>query len=180
MSGNRGVTIEQLHDGGGRQLRIAPGLVVAVLGLILLVVIGIGIVASQGNGTTAAETLTVAELRESSDRYDNQGVRVEGVVDDVRELPYLSQYAVYTLRDETGSIYVLTEHGAPPSTPTGQRYGLDATYHSRVTLDDELRRVVEDRLGPIAGELVVRLLPGIPINVVFLEHERYEPLEMTE
>ena len=49
-----------------------------------------------------------------------------------------------------------------------------------MTLDDELRRVVEDRLGPIAAEMVIRLLPGVPINVDVLEHERCEPLETSK
>lgn len=174
------VSIQQSRDDRQRGVRAAPGLVVVVLGLLLLIVIIIGVLGTRSGETPGVPTLTITELRAAADTYDNRTVRVQGVVADVRELPYLSQYAVYTLRDETGSIYVLTERGAPPSEPVDREYVLDATYHSRATLDDELRRVVEGRLGPIAGELVIRLLPGIPINVVFLEHERYELLETSE
>lgn len=180
MSGRGGSTVEQVGEREDRGLPLTPGRVVAVLGVLLLVAIAAGIIVNRPDGGPTVETVTIAELRAAPNTYDNQTVLVEGVVDDVRELPYLSQYALYTLRDDTGTIAVLTQHGAPPGDPPGQIFQLEAIYHSRVTLDDELRRIVEDQLGSIAGEIVVRLLPGVPVNVVFLEHQRYEPVMSDE
>ncbi len=152
-------------------LPFGPGLVVVILGLLLVAVVAAGVWLNHRDRTPAESVVTIAALRADPTRYDNQIVHIEGQVEDVREAPFLSQYALYTLRDETGSMRVLTQHGAPP---TGAPTRLVATYHASVTLDDELRAIIQDRLGAAAGELT-RLLPGIPLNVVFLEQERYEP-----
>jgi hypothetical protein len=70
----------------------------------------------------------------------------------------------------------LTRNGAPPD-GNAEQVELQAVYHSKVTLDDELEDIVEDQLGPLAGSLVSLLLPGVPLDVVFLEHEKYEFVE---
>ncbi|HMM40883.1 MAG TPA: hypothetical protein PKA95_03195 [Thermomicrobiales bacterium] len=128
-------------------LPFGPGLVVLLLGLLLAGVIAAGAWLNSREGTLGEPVVTIAAFRADPSRYDNQVVSIDGQAEDVRELPFLSQYALYTLRDETGSMRVLTQHGVPPAgAPT--------------------------RLG-VAGELV-RLIPGIPLNVVFLEQERYE------
>lgn len=151
-------------------LPFGPGLVVLLLGLLLVAAIAVGVWLNGRESTPTESIVTIAGLRADPGRYDNTVVRVDGRVEDVRTLPFLSQYAIYTLRDATGSMRVLSQHGVPPAdAPTR----LVATYHASVTLDDELRALVRDRLGSVAGELV-RLLPGIPLNVVFLEQERYE------
>ena len=150
-------------------LPFGPGLVVLLLGLLLAGVIAAGAWLNSREDTLGEPVVTIAALRADPSRYDNQVVSIDGQAEDVRELPFLSQYALYTLRDETGSMRVLTQHGVPPA---GAPTRLVATYHASVTLDDELRAIVRDRLG-VAGELV-RLIPGIPLNVVFLEQERYE------
>ncbi len=150
-----------------------PGLVVVLLGLLLVATIAAGIWLTSRDGAEAEPVVTIAALRADPARYDNEIVRIDGTVEDIRTLPFLSQYALYTLRDETGSMRVLTQHGVPPAGEAPSR--IVATYHASVTLDDELRALVKDRLGGVAGELV-RLLPGVPLNVVFLEQERYEPV----
>jgi hypothetical protein len=157
--------------------RVPPGAIVVILGVILLSVIIAGVVlnaSSEGD----IERVTIAQLRADPDRWDNRSVIVAGGAEDVRELPYLSQYAIYSFRDETGSMLALTRKGAPPD-GDDQQVELQAIYHSKVTLDDELKEIVEDQLGPLAGSLVDLLVPGVPLDVVFLEHERYAPVEST-
>ena len=152
-------------------LPFGPGVVVAFLAALLVIVIGIGIWLNNRESTIISEAVTIADLRADPSRYDNTIVSIDGRVESVRQLPILDQYALYTLRDDTGSMTVLSQHGAPPGGDVTVR--LVATYHASVTLDDELRSIVKDRLGSIPGELV-RLIPGFPLNVVFLEQERYE------
>jgi hypothetical protein len=161
------------NDEGDQRSLLRAGLVVGVLGLVLLAVIVIGIIASRDGGGGSVDDVTIAELRADPERYDNRTVSLRGRVESVRQLPYLDQYAIYTFRDDTGSMLALTQRGVP-ATEIRDDVRLDATYHSRVTLDDELKSIAEDQLGPLAGEIVGLLLPGVPLNVVFLEHERYE------
>lgn len=152
-------------------LPFGPGLAVVLLGVLLAVIIAAGIWLNGRERGPAESIVTIAALRADPSRYDNQVVTIDGQVEDVYELPFLSQYALYTLRDATGSMRVLTQHGVPLADAPAR---VVATYHASVTLDDELRALVSDRLGPAAGELV-RLIPGIPLNITFLEQERYEP-----
>jgi len=159
-------------DDESRSLLI-PGLIVLVLGVLLLGAIIVGVIASRDSDGEAISLVTVAELRADPERYDNITVALRGRVDEIRQIPYLDQYAIYTFRDDSGSMLALTRNGVPPEDMRDD-VRLDAIYHSRVTLDDELRSIVEDQLGPLAGQVVDLLLPGIPLNVVFLEHERYE------
>jgi hypothetical protein len=162
----------------GRRLRVPPGAIVLGLGLLFLLAIVVGVVVSnRGEGETI-RNVTIAELRADTDHWDNRVVELTGRAEDIRELPYLSQYALYTFRDDTGSIYVLTQQGAPPGS-SGGALRVRGIFHARVTLDDELKRIVEDQLGPLAGAVVNLLLPGVPLNVVFLEHQSYEVLAGT-
>lgn len=152
-------------------LPVGPGVVVAFLAVLLIVVVAIGIWLNGREATPTNATVTIADLRADPTRFDNAIVTIVGRVEGVRSLPILEQYALYTFRDDTGSMSVLTQRGAPPSGDVAVR--LVATYHASVTLGDELRSIVTDRLGSIPGELV-RLIPDFPLNVVFLEQERYE------
>ena len=158
-------------DNGDRSL-LRIGLVVLFLGVLLVGAIVVGVLTTRDGSDDAAARVTVADLRADPDRYDNHSVTLQGRVEDVRQLPYLDQYAVYTFRDDTGSMLALTRKGVPPDDQRDDVV-IDARYHSRVTLDDELKAIVEDQLGPLAGRVVGFLLPGVPLNVVFLEHERY-------
>ncbi len=155
-----------------RRFPVHPGAVVLVLGLLLIAVIIIGVIANAST-KPGVSTVTIAQLRSDPDGWDNRRVTLLGSTEGTRELPVLSQYAIYTFRDETGTMLVLTQKGAPPD-EANERITLEAVYHSKVTLDDELKEIVSDQLGPLAGAAVGTLLPGIPLNVVFLEHERYD------
>jgi hypothetical protein len=162
----------------GRRFAIPPGAIVLGLGLLFVLVIIVGVVVSNRGEGVAISQLTIAELRADPDRWDNRVVELTGSAQDIRELPYLSQYALYIFRDDTGTIYVLTQKGAPPEDVDGA-LRVRGIYHSKVTLDDELKRIVEDQLGPLAGAVVNLLVPGVPLNVVFLEHQSYEVVAPT-
>lgn len=149
----------------------SPGTVVAILFGLLVLLIAIGIVVTNRGGSLAG-SVTVADLRAQPDRYDGQTVVLTGTVDDVRQLPVLDQYALYTFRDETGSMWALTQHGVPPR--ENETVQLTAVYHSRVKLDEQLRTVIEEQFGSLAGSVAGGLLPGFAVNAVFLEHEEYK------
>jgi hypothetical protein len=172
MTDRRGTSID---EGESRRRFSTPGLLLIVFGLLFICVIGAGILINREvGGIGGPRRVTVADLLGDPDRWDNREVELTGTAENVRTLPVLSQYALYTFRDETGSLLVLTQKGAPPA--DGRTVRLRGLYHSRVTLDDELRRIIEDQLGSVAAAIVSTLVPGIPLNVVFLEHESYELL----
>lgn len=155
----------------------SPGAVVAALFGLLAVLIAIGIVVTNRGGSPL-EGVTIADLRAQPDRYDGQTVVLTGVADDVRQLPVLDQYALYTFRDETGSIWSLTQRGVPPR--DGETVQLTAIYHSRVTLDEQIQMLVEEQFGSLAGSVVGGILPSLSINTVFLEHVEYEMVSLPE
>lgn len=153
----------------------SPGLVVAILFSLLALMIAIGVVVTNRAGNPI-ENVTIADLRADPSGYDMRTITLIGQSEGVRQLPVLDQYALYTFRDETGEMWVLSQHGAPPdrSTPIGTQVELTAIFHSRITLDEQIRVLVEAQFGSLAGSLVGSMLPGIGVNAVFLEHERYE------
>ncbi len=152
----------------------SPGLIVAVIFSVLVVLIAIGVLITNRGGDVAGE-VTIAELRAQPLRFDGQTVILTGTAEQVRQLPVLDQYALYTFRDESGSMWALTQHGAPPD--DGSEVRLTAVYHSRITLDEEIKRIVEGQLGSLAGSVVSSILPSVAVNAVFLEHLEYQPAD---
>jgi hypothetical protein len=120
---------------------------------------------------TAPSGITIAELRADPSGFDGTTVELVGVAEDVRTLPILDQYGLYTIRDDSDSLLVLSRHGTPPA---GEPVKITGTYHSDLKLDERLEELIADQLGPLAGAVASTLVPGIPLNVVFIEHERYE------
>ena len=157
-----------------RRFPIAPGVVVLLLGLILIGLIAVGVLANASS-EPGVEAVTIAQLRADPTGWDNRRVTLVGTVENVRELPLLNQYALYTFRDETGTMFALTRNGAPPD--DAERVELEAVFHSKVRLDDELKDIVADQLGPLAGAAVSALVPGVPLDVVYLGHDSYEVVE---
>ena len=180
MNMNDGSAMYQdVGEDEGRGFRVGPGLVVAVLAVLFVGAVVIGVLSSREAGPSIAQ-MTVAELRADPDRWDGETVDLVGSVEGIRELPVLSQYALYTFRDGTGTIQVLSQKGAPPSSAGQAEMRVRGVFRSRVELDEALKRLLEDQLGPLgplAGSAVAALVPGIPLNVVYLEHESYEVRE---
>lgn len=161
-------------------IRVGAGVIALGALLLLLVAVGVAVALElRGGGSgDAAEFVTIAELRADPGGFDNRSVQLRVWVEDVRSVPLLSQYAVYNVRDATGSMRVLTSNGAPPSgdidDPADAPVELQALFHSRITLNDELKRIIADQLGALAGAAAGVLLPGIPLDVIFLQHEHFE------
>jgi len=163
-----------LSEDEGRRFPFAPGLVVLLLGILLAGLVVVGVLANR-DSEPGISAVTIADLLADPDGWDNRRVTLIGTAESVRELPLLNQYALYTFRDETGTIYALTRNGAPPS--DAERVEVEAVFHSKVRLDDELNDIVADQLGPLAGAAVGALLPGIPLDVVYLGHDSYKVID---
>lgn len=143
--------------------------VTASFGLLLILIVA-GVLL-YNRGSVAPSGVTVADLRADPGAFDGTTVELVGVAEDVRTLPILDQYGIYTIRDDSGSLLVLSRHGTPPA---GEPVRITGVYHSDLRLDERLEELIADQLGPLAGALASTLVPGIPLNVVFIEHEQYE------
>lgn len=152
----------------------SPGLVVAVIFSVLIVLIAIGVLVTN-RGSDPAGEVTVAELRAQPLNFDGQTIILTGTAEEIRQLPVLDQYALYTFRDDSGSMWTLSQHGAPPD--DGGTIRLTAVYHSRITLDEEIERIVEAQFGSLAATVVSSILPSVAVNAVFLEHLEYQPVD---
>ncbi len=152
----------------------SPGLVVGVIFSVLIILIAIGVLITN-RGEEPAGEMTVAELRAQPQQHDGRTVILTGTAEQIRQLPVLDQYALYTFRDDSGSMWALSQHGAPPD--DGSIIQLTAVYHSRVTLDEEIKRIVEAQFGSLAGTVISSILPSFALNAVFLEHLEYEPAD---
>lgn len=159
-------------------IQFSAGLVIVVLLVALAVVVTVGVLLSRSEGAASGgdAVTTIAALRADPEGLDLRDVVLRGTFEDVRTVPYLDQYALYTFRDETGSMRVLSRNGAPAG-DDGQQIELRGVFHSRVKLDEAIRAIVEERLGGLAGSFVGSLLPGVPLDVVFIEHTSYETIE---
>lgn len=171
MSGGRWVEVSE-ERGLGRPNWLSPGFLVAAAFLALIVLIIIGIVVSRSGSERVRTDLTIAELRSDPDGYDGLTVELTGVVTRRYTIPLLDQYGLYEFDDGTASMFVLSDKGVPPE--DNQQVRLTAVFNGAVELDDQIRNLVEDRFGSVAGFAVDRLLPGIPLNVAYLTHQRYD------
>ena len=153
----------------------SPGLILIIAALLLVALITAGILINNRNADSGPlRGVTVSDLRSDPERYNGAELEMVGTAERVRTLPILDQYGLYSFEDETGSIWVLSNRGAPPA---GQPVRITGSFNGALRLDDYLSTLVEDQLGPFAGVAVDALMPGIPLNVVFLQHEKYELLD---
>lgn len=152
--------------------RVPPGAVVLVLAVLFIAVVILGIWLNNRSSIETDQVVTIAQLRADPDGWDSRVVTLSGWAEDVRQLPFLDQYAIYTFRDDTGTMLTLSQKGVPPS-GIPEPVHVRAVFHSRITLEGELKRIAEDQLGPLGAAIVGLLVPGIPINVIYLEHQQY-------
>lgn len=166
----------QSHEQRRFALRFSAGLVVVFLLIALAAAVAVGILLSRDTTADPEEQVTtIADLRADPEGWDAREVTLHGSFDDVRELPLLDQYALYTFTDETGSIRVLSRNGAPQSTLGNIE--LVGVFHSSVQLDEAIKLIVEQQVGGLAGSVISSVIPDIPLDVVFLEHESYRALD---
>ncbi len=163
-------------EGFQRPSWLTPGLIVGVaFGLLILVVV-IGVLVSRRDSEEVRGDLTIATLRSDPAGYDGVEVELVGTISNRYTIPILDQYALYELDDGTGSMFVLSDKGAPPD--TGEPVRVTAIFNGAVELDDQIRNLIEDQLGSAAAFVADQFLPGIPLNVAFLTHQRFEtPVE---
>lgn len=166
----------EVSDSGGfrRPSWLSPGLVVAVAFALLVIVVAIGILISRRDGEVIHDDLTIAQLRGDPKGYDGVQVELTGTISNRHTIPLLDQYALYELDDGTGSMFVLSDKGAPPD--DGNPVRVTAVFNGAVELDDQIKALVEDQFGAAAGFVADQLLPGIPLNVAFLTHQSFAPV----
>jgi hypothetical protein len=164
----------EVDEAGGfkRPGWLSPGLIVGLSFALLICVVIVGVLISRRGGEQVHDDLTIAQLRGDPEAYDGVQVDLVGTISNRYTIPVLDQYGIYELDDGTGSMYVLSDKGAPPD--DGNPVRVTAVFNGAVELDDQIRRLVEDQLGAAAGFIADQLLPGIPLNVVYLTHERFE------
>lgn len=172
MSGGRWVEVRDERQGLRPPSWLSPGIVVAAAFLLLIVVIIIGIVITRSGGERVRDDLTIAQLRADPEGYDGVTIELTGVVTRRYTIPFLDQYGLYEFDDGTGSLFVLSDKGVPPD--DGEQVRLTAVFNGAVELDDQIRNLVEDQFGSAAGFVVDRVLPGIPLNVAYLTHQRFD------
>lgn len=151
---------------------LTPGLIVAAAFGLLIIVVIIGIFVSQRGGEQVQDDLSIAQLRADPEGHNGAQVELVGTISNRYTIPFLDQYGLYELDDGSGSMFVLSDKGAPPD--DGNPVRVTAIFNGAVELDDQIRQLVEDQFGSAAGFVVDQILPGIPLNVAFLTHQRYE------
>lgn len=166
--------VEEGSGGFSRPGWLRPGLFVGIAFGLLIIIVIVGVLISRRGGDQIHNDLTIAQLRGDPERYDGAEVELVGTISNRYTIPILDQYGLYELDDGTGSMFVLSDKGAPPD--NGEPVRVTAIFNGAVELDDQIRNLIEDQLGAAAGFVADQLLPGIPLNVVFLTHQRFEPV----
>jgi hypothetical protein len=163
------------EPGTGRPFWKSPGILVAGAFLLLVFFIIAGIIITRDGGAETLDDVTIRQLRGDPDGYDGRTVELIGVVGDRYTIPVLDQYGLYEFNDGSGSMFVLSDKGVPPG--GDQPVRLTAVFNGATELDDQIRRLIEDQLGAAAGFVADQFLPSVPLNVLYLTHQRYELIE---
>ena len=153
---------------------VSPGLIVGLAFGLLIIVVVVGVLISRSGGEKVHDDITIAQLRGDPEGYDGVQVDLVGTISNRFTIPVLDQYGIYEIDDGTGSMFVLSDKGAPPDDEGPVK--VTAVFNGAVELDDQIRNLIEDQLGSAAGFVADQLLPGIPLNVVYLTHQRFEPV----
>ena len=165
---------ETSNLGPKRPSWLSPGLIVGLAFGLLIIVVVAGILISRSGGEQVHDDITIAQLRGDPEGYDGVQVDLIGTISNRYTIPLLDQYGIYELDDGTGSMFVLSDKGAPPDDEGPVK--VTAIFNGAVELDDQIRNLIEDQLGSAAGFVADQLLPGIPLNVAYLTHQRFEPV----
>ncbi len=161
--------------GKRRPAWLTPGLLVAGIFLVLIIFVAVAVLITRDGDGKTLDNVTIAELRADPSGYDGNTVELVGTVSRRYTIPVLDQYGLYEFDDGTGTLFVLSDKGVPPD--DGQPVRLTAIYNGAARLDEQIKALIEDQLGSAVGLIAEQFLPSIPLNVAFLTHQRFEPLE---
>ena len=87
-----------------------------------------------------ASVTPIRELLENSSKYNGKTVRIKG---EVRESAGLLGRGGYQLRDDTGTLTVLSETSAPP--PTGSKIGVKGIFEALLTIGSRSLAVLREQ-----------------------------------
>jgi len=90
--------------------------------------------------TGCASVTPIGELLDNPARYDGKTVTVEG---EVKESAGGLGLGAYQVKDETGTLTVVTETGGPPR--TGSRIGVKGTFQALITLGSKSLAVLREQ-----------------------------------
>jgi hypothetical protein len=86
-----------------------------------------------------ASVTPIGELLQNSSKYNGKTVRVKG---EVKESAGLLGRGGYELRDDTGTLTVLSETSAPP--PTGSKIGVKGVFEALLTIGSKSLAVLRE------------------------------------
>ena len=90
--------------------------------------------------TACASVTPINELLQNSSKYNGKEVRIKG---EVRESAGLLGKGAYQIKDDTGTLTVLSETSSPP--PTGTRIGVKGVFQALLTFGSRSLAVLKER-----------------------------------
>jgi hypothetical protein len=87
-----------------------------------------------------ASVTPIGDLLRNSSKYDGQTVRVKG---EVRESAGLLGRGVYQLKDDTGTLTILSQTSAPP--PKGSTIGVKGVFQALLTIGAKSLAVLKEQ-----------------------------------
>jgi len=87
-----------------------------------------------------ASVTPIGELLQNSSKYNGKTVRIRG---DVKESAGLLGRGAYQVKDDTGTLTVISETGAPP--PSGSKIGVKGVFQALLTIGSKSLAVLKEQ-----------------------------------
>ena len=87
-----------------------------------------------------ASVTPIGELLQNSSKYNGKEVRIKG---EVKESAGLLGRGAYQVKDETGTLTVISETSAPP--PSGSKIGVKGVFQALLTLGSKSLAVLKEK-----------------------------------
>jgi hypothetical protein len=87
-----------------------------------------------------ASVTPIGELLQNSSKYNGKEVRIKG---EVKESAGLLGRGAYQVKDETGTLTVISETSAPP--PSGSKIGVKGVFQALLTLGSKSLAVLREK-----------------------------------
>jgi hypothetical protein len=88
---------------------------------------------------SCASVTPIGELLQNSSKYNGKEVRIKG---EVKESAGLLGRGAYQVKDETGTLTVISETSAPP--PSGSKIGVKGVFQALLTLGSKSLAVLRE------------------------------------